>query len=358
MGNILKNSIISRALLICLLSIPIISSGQSTPDLFDSDEILEITISGNMKALMDDRGDDPQYHPFLMKYSDEIVGPDSMDIIVRTRGHFRKMKENCTYPPMYLNFSETEISPVSYFFGQDKLKLVTPCRDEKFVLREYLTYKIYNLVTDQSFRARLVRVVFDDTRKGRKTEPMYGVLLEDEDMLAERLNSISIKHEGYRPEVLDKDTFMRMAVFEYLIGNTDWSIQYLQNIKLIAKDTMTIPTPVPYDFDHAGIVSAPYAKPAEQLKMSSVRERRYRGYCIEDMGEFEDVFTFYRELKPDIYKIYTENPLLDEKSLKSILKFLDDFYETIDDPKKSKKDFTYPCLPGGTGNVVIRGLKN
>ena len=92
--------------------------------------------------------------------------------------------------------------------------------------------------------------------------------------------------------------------------------------------------------------------------MTSVKQRRYRGFCIEDMSEFDEVFALYNSLKPDIYKIYTENSLLDEKSLKFTLKFLHDFFETINDPKKSKRDFTYPCLPNGTGNVVIRGLKN
>ena len=349
------------SLFIVLLLIPVDGKAQKDAenDLFSNDDILEIVISGNMDELMDDRGENPQYHPFRITYSDKLSGTNSIDISIRARGHFRKMKENCTYPPMRLNFSDSEISPVSYFFDQEKIKLVTPCKDEKYVLREYLVYKIYNLVTDTSFQARLVHVTYHDTKKNKMTEPMYGVLLEDEDKMAERLGSISVEREGLRPESVDPVRFMEMAVFEYLIGNTDWSIQYLQNIKLLVdKDSTGFPIPVPYDFDHAGIVSAPYARPVEQLKMSTVRERRYRGYCIEDMTEFNKVFDLYRGLKSEIYDLYTENPLLDEKTLKFTTKFLDDFYETIDNSKKAEKDFTYPCKPGGTGNVVIRGLKN
>jgi hypothetical protein len=149
-----------------------------------------------------------------------------------------------------------------------------------------------------------------------------------------------------------------MAVFEYLIGNTDWSVQYLQNIKLIGKDSMSIPSTVAYDFDHAGIVDAPYAKPAPELMLTSTSTRRYRGFCLENMTAFKEVFAFYNDLKGSIYGIYSGNPLLDEKYIKSTLKFLDDFYATINDPKKAQKEFLYPCDKAGTGNVVIKGLQN
>ena len=160
-----------------------------------------------------------------------------------------------------------------------------------------------------------------------------------------------------RPDQTDQEAFLTMAVFEYLVGNTDWSVQYLQNIKLLAPDSSAVPATVPYDFDLAGIVDAPYAKPAEELDMNSVRQRRYRGYCIYDMKKFEPVIALYNRLKKDIYSIYTGCPLLDEKYKKATVKYLDEFYATINDPKKWQKDFTYPCDPNGTGNVVIKGLR-
>jgi hypothetical protein len=350
-----------KVALFILALIPTICFAQvegSKYDLFESEEILEITLSGNMKELMNDRGEISEYHSFKLTYSDELIGTDSIDLSIKTRGHFRKLKENCTYPPIRLNFEESEMSPKSYFYKQDKMKLVTACRDDKYVIREYLAYKIYNLVTEKSFRARLVRLTFHDNVKNTMTEPMFGFILESEEKLAERNQANTYERERIQPENTQREPFLKMAVFEYLIGNTDWSIQYMQNIKLLITDSTGIPLTVAYDFDHAGIVSAPYAKPAEQLLMTSVKQRRYRGFCIEDMSEFDEVFALYNSLKPDIYKIYTENSLLDEKSLKFTLKFLHDFFETINDPKKSKRDFTYPCLPNGTGNVVIRGLKN
>jgi hypothetical protein len=114
---------------------------------------------------------------------------------------------------------------------------------------------------------------------------------------------------------------------------------------------------VPYDFDHSGIVNAPYAQPAEELLMKSVQERRYRGYCMTDMKAFEKPIALYNRLKSDIYNLFTKCSLLDAKYIKSITKYLDEFYATINDPKSWQKDFAYPCDKNGTGNVVIKGLK-
>jgi hypothetical protein len=166
-----------------------------------------------------------------------------------------------------------------------------------------------------------------------------------------------VNQELIRPESIPIQEFLRVSVFQYMIGNTDWSVQYRQNIKLINVDKAALPIAVPYDFDHAGIVEAPYAKPAPELKMLSVTERRYRGYCIEDMQVFDETIAQFNAKKDGVYKLYSESKVLDEKSIKSSLKYIDDFYEIINNPKKIKFDFQYPCLEGGTGNVVIKGLK-
>ena len=126
---------------------------------------------------------------------------------------------------------------------------------------------------------------------------------------------------------------------------------------MIAPDSTSIPTVVPYDFDHAGIVNAPYAKPAEELEMSSVRERRYRGYCMEDMKKFDSIIALYNSLKVNIYKLYTGRTLLDDKYKKATVKYLDAFYATINNPAEMQKEFGYPCDKKGTGNVVIKGLR-
>jgi hypothetical protein len=174
--------------------------------------------------------------------------------------------------------------------------------------------------------------------------------------MAKRNNTIAIEKKLI-PRQTQLNPFLKMAVFQYMIGNTDWSVEYLQNIKLLTPDTLSAPVAVPYDFDHAGIVYAPYAKPDELLILISVKERRYRGYCVEDLKVFEDIIAEYNRLKTDIYSVYTGCTLLEQKYIKSTTQYLDEFYKTINNPKAWKKEFAYPCDKSGTGNVILRGLK-
>lgn len=146
-----------------------------------------------------------------------------------------------------------------------------------------------------------------------------------------------------RPEQVDPVAFSKMAMFQYLVGNTDWSVQY-QNIKLLAADTNSVATAVPYDFDHEGIVNAPYAKPAEELEMSSVKQRRYRGYCVQDMARFDEAIALYDQIKTEIYKLYTDCPLLDDKYVKTTVQYLDAFYKTINDPAAFQKNSAIPVI--------------
>jgi hypothetical protein len=331
------------------------SSQAQSSRLFDSDEVLEFTISCDMKALMQDRGDDPQYHKATITSVED--GPNiEVSLKIKARGNFRKMPSNCRYPPLHLNFSKSGTPKESIFYGQDKTKLVTPCVAHQYVVNEYLVYKLYNLLTPKSFRARLVKLTFHDLNKDKQSDQYFGILLEEEKQMAKRNNCIAIKTKRQDPRTTAREDFLRMAVFEYMIGNTDWSVEYLQNIKLLADDKKSIRRTVPYDFDHAGIVKAPYAKPAQALRLNSTRTRRYRGYCIENMEAFAPVFEQFNQLQEEFYALYTDNPYISEGYKKQTLKYLDDFYDTINDPKKARAAFTYPCDPHGTGNVIIKGL--
>lgn len=330
----------------------------SKAGLFDSNEILHIKISGNLRTVLNDRAEKSTYQSLNFSYKVNDSSELSFPIQIKTRGRFRKLSDNCSYPPLLLNFAKKNQPEGSIFSKQDKMKLVMPCRGEEYVIREWLLYKIYNLFTPQSLRARLVKVDMDDSQKKKSTSSFYGILLEEEDQMAKRNKMVSLEEKYTRPEQTKYDAFLRMAVFQYFIGNTDWSIQYQQNIKLIDIDsTGKNPIPVPYDFDHAGLVSAPYAEPFEALLMQSIRERRYRGYCIKELKEFESTLQLFNKLKPEIYKLYEDCSLIDEKYKKFSFSFFDEFYKTINNPELLKREFSYPCDPNGTGNVVIKGLK-
>ena len=127
--------------------------------------------------------------------------------------------------------------------------------------------------------------------------------------------------------------------------------------KLIKSDSTILPIAIPYDFDHAGIVNAPYANPAQELGLKSILERRYRGYCIPEIDQYKTAIDTFNQLKEDFYAYYDGNPLLSDQYQKQTLKFLDQFYETINNPKEVLKEFSYPCDKSGTGNVIIKGLK-
>lgn len=325
--------------------------------LFDSEEILELSLKGDVRQLFKNTKGEAQYFDFSLGYADEIGVQHSIPLRVRTRGHFRREMNICNYPPLLLNFTKDNTGN-TIFSGQDKLKLVMPCQGEKYVLREFYAYKVYNQLTPKSFKVRLVRLtIIDDSDKPKNYASFLGFLIEEEEQMAKRNQMAALDKELVKPESIELDDFLRMSVFQYLIGNTDWSIQYRQNIKLIIPSENQKPVAVPYDFDHAGIVRPPYAMPAPELKLATVADRRYRGYCLEEMQLFESIFSEFNAKKDAIYALYAESELMDPKSIKSTINYLDEFYATINNSKRVKADFQYPCLSGGTGNVVFKGLK-
>lgn len=344
---------IKLALYFSLLLLPFPTGAQ---ELFGTDSILQVKISGDLRSLMADDGDNPSQHPIEIQYQDDQGRKQQLSIAARTRGNFRRTMGGCTYPPIMLLFQDSAKTAGTVFHRQKKLKLVMPCKGDQYVVREYLAYRVYQLLTPMAFRARLVKLTLEDTRKNKISEPFMAMLLEEEHQLATRNGMIAVERK-IGPRQAEVSAFHRMAVFEYFIGNTDWSVEYLQNVKLLAKDSNGIAYTVPYDFDHAGIVSPPYAKPAEQLQLSSVRERRYRGYCLTDLNLLLPYFKAFQEQRDKINSIYETASYLDASNKKAVLKFIDDFYRVIGDEGKWKKEFAYPCDKNGTGNVIISGLQ-
>jgi len=326
-------------------------------DLFDSEEVLDISLKGDIETLQKDRGENPSYHILKLEFQNVDL-EESLDLRVRVRGNFRRLKENCDSPPLKFNFKKHEVPEHSLFAGHPELKLVVPCKGEQYVIREYLTYKLYNLFTDYSFRVRLVRLTYRDINSNQISNPQYGFLIEDKDVLAFRNDAALIERLKLRPEIVDQEAFLRMSVFAYMIGNTDWSIQYLHNIELLFLNNENVYVAVPYDFDLAGLVSSPYAKPAEALKLRSVRERVFRGYCLDDLSVLKPVFKQFIDLKPQIYKTLIENSLLQESYIKFATEYFEEFYDILNDDKKMSKVFSYPCNRYGTGNVVISGMQD
>jgi hypothetical protein len=328
-------------------------------DLFESDELLNLSLEGDVKKLMRDRYDDAQRHPLTLSYKNSDSIGYAIRVEAKTRGNFRRKLGNCVYPPVMLYFIAGDSLNSSLFAGQQKLKLVMPCRSNEHIIKEWLAYRIYNLITPQSFRARLVKLRLKDSRKNEVDE-IYAILLEDEDAMAKRNNSFSVTRQKLHPLRTDSLSFYKMAMFEYLIGNTDWSVQYMQNVKLIVKDTSgnDVPSVIPYDFDMSGWVDAPYAKPADELFLASVKTRRFRGYCVGDIELYRPVINQFLSVKSEIYTIVNSCTYLSTKTIRAQVEYLNSFYDILGDPLKLKRDLLYPCDKNGTGNVVIKGLQN
>jgi len=323
--------------------------------LFNTEEILHFTLTGKLNELYKDISDKNTYHPMLLQLTGKDSNQVALQIMVKTRGHFRKEKGNCTQPPLLLDFPRNEGIKNTPFDHQTKLKLVVPCRGDEYVIEEYLVYKVYNLLSKNSFHARLALVDFEDSLHRKKTETHYCFLLENENPMAARNDCFVMKQKMLMMESTDAGELRKMAVFQYMIGNTDWGVPYLQNIVLIAPDSVTRPFTVPYDFDHAGIVDPPYAGPAPDLELNSILDRLYRGYCEKDLTVFNETFALYNRLKPDIYNIYTSCPLLSAKYIKFVKRYLDDFYSTINNKRTIESEFGKPCTT--SQRVEIKGLK-
>ncbi|MES2646065.1 MAG: hypothetical protein V4717_04260 [Bacteroidota bacterium] len=332
------------------------SPSGSSVNLFGNDSILQIGLIGDIKELLNDRSAKSEYYKMKLVHQ-EGDQTKSSDINIKTRGHFRKLKENCNYPPLLINFNDSSFKGSQLFGQNDKLKLVMPCKSENYVIREWLAYKLYNIITPVSLQAKLVKLKMTEAKKGKEYPPLFGILIENEKDAAARVKLNVIKRE-LTPGQFLQENYLTMAFFQYLIGNTDWSVEYRQNVIVLVGEGDTRAIAMAYDFDHSGLVNAPYAQPAEALEMKSVSERRYRGYCITDVATYEPIIAHYNSVKPKVYELLNNCQLLDDKEKVSIIKYIDEFYATINDPARFKKDFLYPCDKKGTGNVVIKGLRD
>jgi hypothetical protein len=124
----------------------------------------------------------------------------------------------------------------------------------------------------------------------------------------------------------------RMAIFNYMIGNTDWSVPNQHNCKILMMSNTSTPELgmiVPYDFDYAGLVNAVYAIPTEGLKIESVQERLYLGIC-RDESSFLNAIREFADKKEDFYRVIRESTYLNERSAREMLFYLDEFYKDFD----------------------------
>ena len=310
---------------------------------FASETPLQLTIRTDLRALLRDRGENRREHDGMVRAARPDGPFDTVAVQLRTRGIFRRRPSVCSFPPLRLAI-RPRAARGTPFAGERRIKLVTHCRPseqyEQYVLQEYLIYRAYALLTDLSLRTRLARVTYEDAAGKEKPVTRYAILIEDERRLAERHRLRVVEDTGTPIARLDPAQTVFMAVFQYFVGNTDWSVRVLHNIVLLA-DSLGHVMPVPYDFDWSGVIATRYAVPDTSLPIRNVQQRLYAGYCgpIED---FDPIFARFRQQRAAIEALYDLEPL-ERGNRERALRYYADFFRLIDDAQRVRRDMLGRC---------------
>jgi hypothetical protein len=311
--------------------------------LFEGETTLDLQLSGPLSDLLDDRKDEVPY-PFTL-----TAGGVDYAIELSPRGKSRL--ETCAFPPLRITFTEPpgESSP---FAGLERVKLVTPCRDvhnmEVNVVEEYAAYRIFNLFSDTSYRVRMLDITFEDTA-GSHDGVKTAFAIEPTEHMAERLGGRERELPGVSRRNLDPEHAARMYVFQYLVGNTDWSLVTADGDEFCCHNGKLLQLGnrlylVPYDFDRTGLVDASYAKPAPKTRIRKVTQRRYRGYCMEDDAPLADAVSLSVALRPEILAVVNGLPDLDGDDREKYRRFLEEYFEDARNPDALLEDFERSCV--------------
>lgn len=319
------------------------------PPVFTDQTPLEFTLVAPFRDVRRERTGETTYRPGRVIYVSDS-GEVSLPVRVRARGIFRR--RNCAMPPLMLNFTK-DSTKKSAFAKLDRVRLSPHCRDsddyEQYVLQEYQLYRVQRLLTPLSFSVRLARVTYLEAGRTDTIARRWGFLQEQDEPFAERLGMKVTTLTGAGPADLVPYESAFTGVWQYFIGNTDFSISGLHNIVLLEGPNLTY-LPVARDFDWSGAVNARYAGPPPEIAkqgLRSVTQRIMRGYCTAP-EEYEKVFALFREKKDAIYALYADSigALMKPRVVRSTLEFFDKFYETINDPDAARRNIVEACLGG------------
>ncbi len=334
------------------LALAIASPSTAAPEkpLFASSDEIHIAIQAPLWSLIKDRSNRASIPGTLTD-----PGGQSLPISLALRGITRRTSEICDFPPLRVSFTAPP-PPTSPFAGQKKLKLVTHCKNsaafQQYVLLEYSAYRMYNLLTPRSFRARLASIDYRDAT-GRPIASSIGFFLEDLSDVAHR-NGLKVTHAPARipTTYLSSPDAARYALFQHMLGNHDWSMRAgpagsdcCHNAELIGPAAPGATIPVPYDFDFSGFVGTPYATPPAELDISDVRQRFFRGYCMHN-NDITAVAGQMRSAQPQILGVLSQIPGLDAHSQQRAANYLQGFFSEIGNPGTFSSRILNHCVRG------------
>ncbi|MFM8371824.1 MAG: hypothetical protein ACKOCO_05530 [Bacteroidota bacterium] len=282
-----------------------------------------VTIEMDLTTIMAQRNND-SYFPAAVMTDNGLT----FKAEVRPRGKYRR--KNAVYPPLKLKFKKKELIAA----GMDTLneiKLVLPAFDnsmgDELVIREYLAYKMFEKLSPVHVKARLIRLTIKDTHVEKSKKNMFAILVEDAEETAARYNGVEVEEYGISPDSLAANQAALMVMFEYMIGNTDWDISMMRNVRLLRTQAGGKILSLPYDFDFSGLVSAPYASPSSDTGLKTVRDRFLMANGIKPDALKRAVMNI-RKNRQALYDI-CRNRFVSRETSDDMMLFLDTFFNQI-----------------------------
>ncbi|MCB9081723.1 MAG: hypothetical protein H6555_08440 [Lewinellaceae bacterium] len=312
---------------------PPVSAGEDSTkltlfDLLNYGEVVDVNLDLDLTQLLDQKNTN-DYLPAQFRCEDALGRSLDMEIKIRSRGKYRR--KNCVFPPLKLNFPKEDLKALG-LRKHDEFKLVTHCVDgpegKENLLREYLVYQLYARLSPVHIRVQLLRIRYRDTQTGNKFTA-WGILVEDEKTTADRYKS-KICEDCFSVPLnqFDPANLRTMVMFQYLIGNTDWSIPMARNLMLLVPKDGGPYKLVPYDFDFSGIVNSSYASPDSNYGLISVRERMLFALPYTDQ-ELEPTLQYFESKQKDILSLVRRFKLLSADSRIDIGDYLDSYWLSV-----------------------------
>lgn len=297
-----------------------------------ANEILEISVRTDIERLLSNKLDS-KYQTAFIQLKDEIDGNTEWRVEIRTRGKYRKRV--CDFPPLKVKFDHSVLGPEN-LKSFKTLKLVTHCGDqaesEELLLKEYLAYKMLNVITDHSFRVQLVKIDWTDTSGKHSIGVKWGFLIENEDELAQRLGGTVYDQYGVTHRDVNPESASLNSLYQYMIGNPDWELLTLKNIMFVKSNTSSDITVIPYDFDFSGVCNAFYA--VTEFDLYSVKERIYLGESSEQ--ELARTKGLLKSKKKEILDMISNFEYISRSGKNEVKKYIKSFYSNIDKPLKTE----------------------
>jgi hypothetical protein len=326
---------------------PKVKASPKTPAFWTTTEPFALTLTLNVDRIRRDRADPSPRRPATAAFTDKTdkTGTTTRPARVWTRGISRL--KLCDFPPLWVDFTKEDIKQTA-LAGVERFKLTIPCKNradyERFIVEEQLIYRLHTLFTPFSHFSRLIRLTVVDSASGKTTLSQYAIAIEDADALAKRVDGKKFAATGTQTSDLDPYQTALIGVLQYMIGNTDFSFVALHNTEIVMLTTGMYP--VAYDFDQAGLISTPYAVPSPLIGTPSVRDRVYRGLCVPP-DTVKRVFTAVAAKRTEVMALFTEaRSLIGGDRANRAVKYLEDFYRDIANPRTAKREIFDKCADG------------